>query len=193
MVDERFDVVHGARLWWWCGKRMVRVAWSAGHIVDALLDNPEALAHLLDVYGRTIVTVARAANRYIEFELVVAGIRLFLSKIPIETARAQVWPCHSPFNCFLHGAASDPFRARFEQTVAHHSALVLVEFGRQVLQEVSEQAVPSAWQILGHTANAEPVGVHARTAYRFNNAERSFAVVEHIKDGRHLAEILCER
>src|SRR5438552_14335023 len=80
MVDERFDVVHGARLWWWRGKRMFPIAWSAGHIVDALLDNPQALAHLLDVYGRTIVTVARAANRYIEFELVVAGIGLFLAK-----------------------------------------------------------------------------------------------------------------
>ena len=35
--------------------------------------------------------------------------------------------------------------------------------------------------------------MHARTADRFNNAERSFAVVEHIKYGRHLAKILCKR
>src|SRR6266702_821998 len=132
---------------------MVRIAWSAGHIVDALLDNPEALAHLLDVYGRTIVAVSRAANRNIEFELVVAGIGLFLAKIPFETARAQVWTCHSPLDCFLYGAASNALGARFEQTVAHDSALVLVEPGRQVVQEVSEQAVPSAWQVLGHTTN----------------------------------------
>src|SRR5260370_19996335 len=117
MVDERFDVVHGARLWWWRGKRMVRIAWSAGHSVDALLDSPEALAHLLDVYGRTIVTVARAANRYIEFELVIAGIGLFFTKIRIETARAQVWTCHSPLNCFFDGAASNALRARFEHAV----------------------------------------------------------------------------
>src|SRR3981081_4615678 len=163
MVDERFDVVHGARLWWWRGKRMVRIAWSAGHIVDALLDNPEALADLLDVYSRTIVTISRAANRYVKFELVVTGIGLFLAKIPIETARTQVWTCHSPFNCFLYGAASNTHRAGFEQTVAHDNALVLVDPGRQVVQEVSEQAVPSAWQVLGHTANAEPVGGPVRT------------------------------
>ena len=61
------------------------------------------------------------------------------------------------------------------------------------MQEVSEQTVPSAWQVLGHATNAEPVGVHAGTADRFNDAERSFAVVEHIKYGRHLAKILCKR
>src|SRR5258706_12389417 len=154
MVDERFDVVHGARLWWWRRKWMVRIAWSTGHIVDALLDNPEALAHLLDVHGRTIVTVARAANRYIEFELVVAGIGLFLAKIPIETARAQVWTYHSPLNCFLDGAASNALRARFEQTVAHHSPSLPVEPGRQVVPEVSEQPVPSPWQLLRSTAKA---------------------------------------
>src|SRR5258708_11897959 len=157
MVDEGFDVVHGPRLWWWRGKRMVRIAWSAGHIVDALLDNAEALAHLRDVYGRAIVTVARAASRYIELELVVAGIGLFLAKIPIETAREQVWTCHSPLNCFLDGAASNALRARFEQTVAHHSALVLVEPGRQVVQEVSEQAVPSPSQGLAPPTHADPV------------------------------------
>src|SRR5439155_18836934 len=113
MVDERFDIVHGARLWWWCGKRMVRIAWSARHIVDALLDNPEALAHLLDVYGRTIVTVVRAANRYIEFELDIVGIGLFLAKIPSETTRAQVWICHFSLNGFLLRAASYTLRARF--------------------------------------------------------------------------------
>src|SRR5882757_8896059 len=102
MVDERFDVVHGARLWWWRGKRMVRIAWPARHTVDALLDNPEALAHLLDVYGRTIVTIPRAANRYIEFELVVAGVGLLLAKVPIQPARAQVWTGHPPLDCLLY-------------------------------------------------------------------------------------------
>src|SRR5260370_17198088 len=111
MVDERFDVMHGARLWWWRRKRMVRIAWSAGHSVDALLDNPEALAHLLDVYGRTIVTVAREANRYIEFELVLAGIGLFFAKIPIATARAQRCTCHSPPNRLLHRPAPHTFRS----------------------------------------------------------------------------------
>src|SRR5260370_6689656 len=189
MVDERFDVMHGARLWWWRRKGMVRIGRSAGAVVDALLDNPEALAHLLDVYGRTIVTVARAANRYIELELVVAGIGLFLAKIPIETARAQVWTCHSPLNCFFDGAASNTLRARFEQTVAHHSALVLVEPGRQVVQEVSEQAVPSAWQVLGHTTNAEPVGVHAGTADRFNNSKPSAPLLYLLKNRRPLAQV----
>src|SRR6266567_1525508 len=193
MVDERFDVVHGARLWWWRGKRMVRIAWSAGHIVDALLDNPEALAHLLDVYGRTIVTVARAANRYIEFELVVAGIGLFPAKIPLESARAQVWTCHTPFNCFVCSAASNAFRAGLKQAVVHDGAFVLIEPGWQVLQKVTEQAIPSVWQILGHPSNPEPVRVHARAANRFNDTERSLAVVEHIEHRRHLAKILCER
>jgi hypothetical protein len=64
---------------------MIRIAWTCGHTVDALLDNPEALAHLLYVDDRSIVTITGVANRYIEFELVVAGIRLFLTKIPCET------------------------------------------------------------------------------------------------------------
>src|ERR1700680_1011444 len=58
MVDERFDIVHGARLWGRRGKRMIRIARAAWHIVHTLLDNPQTLPHLLHVHNRAVITVA---------------------------------------------------------------------------------------------------------------------------------------
>src|SRR5258708_20864934 len=69
MVDERLNIVHGARLGWWRGEGMVRIAEAVRHLVDALLDNPQALAHLLDMHDRAVIAVARAANGNVEFEL----------------------------------------------------------------------------------------------------------------------------
>jgi hypothetical protein len=50
--------MHGARFWWRSGKRVIRIAWTVWHLVDALLDNAEALAHLLDVHDCAVVTIA---------------------------------------------------------------------------------------------------------------------------------------
>ena len=54
-------------------------------------------------------------------------------------------------------------------------------------------AVPSFRQILRDTADAEPVGMHARTANGLDDAESALAIVERIKDRRKLAQILRER
>src|SRR5882757_3340741 len=132
MMDERFDVMHGVRLGWRRGKRMLRIARASWHVVNALLDDAKALADLLYVHDGAVIAIARAASRYVKFELIVAGVRLLLSEVPLESAGTQVRACHAPFNGFLNCAASNALRSLFEQIVAHNDAIVLIEPGWQI-------------------------------------------------------------
>ena len=60
------------------------------HVVHALLDDAQALAHLLDATTAAVVAVAMLAGGDVELELLVARIGPLLAKIPFEAARPQI-------------------------------------------------------------------------------------------------------
>ena len=63
---------------------------------------------------------------------------------------------------------------------------------REVGEEVAHQPSQPSRQVLGHAADAEPARVHAAAADRLDDAEDALAVVEHVEDRRHRAEVLGE-
>src|ERR1700757_1155383 len=171
---------------------MVRIASAARHLVNALLNDAEALAHFLDMYDGAVIAVPGAANRDVKVELVIACIRLLLAEVPFEASSAKVWAGHSPFNGFIYGATADALCAHFENMVAHDGALVFVESRWQVLDEVAEHTVPSVGQVLCYAANAEPVWVHTRAANSLHDSHGLLTVIEHEEDRGHLANVLRE-
>ena len=122
---------------------VIRFIRTLGHVVHALLDDAQALPHLLDPHHRAIVAIAAFGRWNVELKLVVSGVRLPLAKIPIESAGAKVGARHAPLDCFIHGEAADAFGARLENPVSHHRAVVLDQARRQVLDEIAEQFLPA--------------------------------------------------
>src|SRR5690606_2798561 len=82
--DERLDVVHRPLPARRRRQRMIRLDVPGRHAVHALVDDPQTLAHLLDAYLGTRVTVAGRRRRHIELELLESRIRTNLAKIPLE-------------------------------------------------------------------------------------------------------------
>src|SRR3989442_1072184 len=108
--------------------------------------------------------VAARGRGDVELELLVAGVGALLPKVPLEAAGPQVRTGHSPLDRLIEGHRSDAHGAGLEYAVLHHDLVVLVEPLRQVIDEVADELVPSARQILGHSADAEPARVHPPAA-----------------------------
>src|ERR1051326_1509204 len=180
--DERLDIVHRPVLEWRRGQGMIRLVWPVGHVVDTLLDDPEALPHFFHADNGAVVAVAVDAGRDIEFELFVTGIRLLLTEIPLHAASAQVRTRSAPFDCLRRVERTHALRPRFEYAVAQHGAIVLSEPRRQVLDESAEHSVPALWKILLHAADTEPVRMHACAADGFDNFEGTLAVVKRVEN-----------
>src|SRR5579864_4046428 len=105
-------------------------------MIHALLDNAKALADLLHAHYRAIETVAFFADRDVELELFVTGIRLLSSKVPFESARAQHGARDAPINCFLCGDSPNALCARLKNPVRKNLAVIFGETRRQVFQEI---------------------------------------------------------
>src|SRR5215475_1877559 len=123
--DQRFDVVHRAVLHWGSSPRVIRFIGTLRHMVHALLDNPQALAHLLDAHRSAVVTVAHPPGRDVELELIISRVGLALTKVPFKSACTQVGTVNAPLNGLIHSEATDTLGARFENPVSHHGAVVL--------------------------------------------------------------------
>src|SRR5262245_63422345 len=125
MGDQGFDVVHRSSFHRWCGQRMIRFVRPFWHVLDALLDDTQALSHLLDSYGRAAVAIASVRGGNVELEVFIAGIGLSLPEVPIQPAGARVRPGHAPLDGLVDGVAADALRPWFDDGVTPPFAVVL--------------------------------------------------------------------
>jgi len=135
MIDERLDVMHRPLFARRRRQRMVRLVVALGHVLQTLIDNPEALAHLFDTDPCPIVTVAPLRRGNIEIELLISGVGPLFPEIPIKTASSESRPGNAPVDRLLQGVGADPLGAGLENAVFHDDLFVLVEARRQVVEE----------------------------------------------------------
>ena len=92
MMDQLFHLCHHVRF------RRIHVFpvrdidRSAGEFVDHLPQDSDALPHLLDPHQVTIVTIARAADHYVEIVVVVIQVGMFTPQVVLDAAPTQVRP-----------------------------------------------------------------------------------------------------
>src|SRR5262249_2523290 len=139
-----------------------------------------------------VVAIAMLAGGNIELEVLITGVRLLLAEIPLQTARSQVRPCYAPLHRILHGQCPDAFGTLLKNAIAQDFAVILHQSLRKVRDEVAKHLLPASRKILRHTAQAKPIGMHACATYRFDDAERAFAIIKGVEDWGKLPQILCE-
>jgi len=65
---------------------------------------------------------------------------------------------------------------RLEQTITHHQLVVLRQPAGEITHEIPHHLVPALREILRHSPDAEPVGVHAAAADGFHDGEDALTV-----------------
>src|SRR5271170_6140146 len=86
--DQSFDVLEHALARRRAGERVIGLVGPRGHVFEALANNAAALAQFLDPNGASIVGVTALANRYLELEVLVAGIRTCLAVVEGAAGRS---------------------------------------------------------------------------------------------------------
>src|SRR5262249_15799055 len=90
---------------------------------DALLDDPEALAHLLHSNEVWIVAIAVPADRYIELHSIIGHVGLRLAQIPGRARGPQHGACEPPIERLGQGHHADIDQALLEDPVLREQIL----------------------------------------------------------------------
>src|SRR5699024_2889281 len=151
-----------------CGHAVVGLVWPAGHVVQTLLDNAAALAHLLGAYAQPVHAVTVPADRNIKLDLVITSVWTRLAQVEIQTGGAQAGPGDAPVDGFVGIVGADTDRALLEHRVFDPGLFVLVQPRCEPVQEFGDFAIPAVGQIHGHAADAEERRVHAEAGHRLD-------------------------
>ena len=89
MVDHRLHALTELASWRQCNLAIVGQPWAGGERIDGLLQNLQALSHLLDAYPIAVVAVAVRTERHLEVVLLVARIGKGLADVVVDAGGAQ--------------------------------------------------------------------------------------------------------
>lgn len=190
--DEGLDVLQGALFRWRRGQRVIRLVRAFRHVAQALVDDADTLAHLLDTDHAAIIGIAVVGQRYFEFEVLVAGVGAGLAQVEIATGGAQAGTGGAPFQGFLGVVRGNANGTALEDAVLQGSLGVLVQALWQPVDEVLDQFLPTARQVVGDATDAVPGRVQAETGDRFDHGVGALAVgegEEHRGHGAHVLDV----
>jgi hypothetical protein len=141
--------------------RLVRVVVrAAGNFFEALLQNAHALAHFLHAHEVAVVAIADRADRNVEFQILVAQIRLVLAQIPFHAAAAQVRAAQAVINRHLLGDHAEVAHAVHPDAVAREQRFVSSS-APQIRRRTAALIAPARRHIAHHAADARVAGGQA--------------------------------
>ena len=125
-----------------CGGAEPLVDGPGRHHVERLLDDVQALAQLGDADDEAVVDVAVGADRDVEVELIVGGVRIGLAHVPGDTAGAQHRAADGVGHRLPRREDTDAARAGDDDLVVEPPGCVFGEALRQVLEQLLRPRPP---------------------------------------------------
>ena len=157
--------------------------------VDALLDDPHRLAHLVDAHLVAVEDVASLVDGHVELDLVVGEIRLALAQVPVDAGGAEVRPGLAERDRVLGREGADAHRPLEPDLVRVEDRLVLVDRLRHPLAERAGLLVEPGRDVLGEAADLEVARVHARPGDHLEEVEHEVALAEAVPEHRDRADL----
>ena len=118
-----------------------------GEPIETLLNDPDRLAHLFDPHEVPVVGVAVLADGDLEVDLVVTVVRKDLSNVPLDPGAAERGPGQTPVDGLLRRDDPDADGAFLPDPVLGQQPLVLVDLGREPIDELGHLLCPTHWQV----------------------------------------------
>ncbi len=160
-----------------------------GHLVQALLDDAQALSHLLHADQVAIVGVAVDADGHVELDLVVGVVRLTLAQVPLDARAAQHGAAEAQVERVLGRHDADADRARSPQAIRREQVFYFV----QALTELADERVnvvhETDGQVVGDSARTNVSGVETRARHSLVELHHLLALLEQPEEGREGANV----
>ncbi|KAI3486306.1 hypothetical protein L1887_50200 [Cichorium endivia] len=189
VVDERLHaLLHG-------GTRrrhelvVVHLDLARGHLVEALLDDAQRLAELLDAAEVSVVAVAVLADGHVELHLVVGVVRRHLADVPGDTRATQHDAGEAVVERLLCGDLADADGAALPDTVARHHLLDLVDARAKLRRPLVDVVQQAGRQVVRHTAGAHVGGVQTRTRHALVELHELLTLLERPQEGRQTTDV----
>ena len=178
VVDQALHALLHHGTGWRCELMVVDLDNTSRHLVQALADDVQTLAHLLDTAEVSVVAIAIFADGDIELDLsnrsvmwqitlrshthlVVLVIRLDLSEIPRDTTSTQHDTAEAPVQGLLGSHYTNTNRPLLPDTVASNDLLNLVDTAAELSCPLEDIIKEAMGKVEGNTTRADVGGVEA--------------------------------
>src|ERR1035437_2223547 len=156
MSDKCFNICHGFIFPWWYCQRMICYIMAGWHVIYALLNDSQTLAHLFHTYQGPVVAVTIFPEGNIKFKFIYSGIWSFLTVIPVITGGPESRSGNSPLDGLLSSIHSYTYCSCFKNPVFNNYVIKFFKSLWQIIYKILHELVPSIWQIMGNATNSEP-------------------------------------
>src|SRR5664280_68111 len=163
MSYESFNICHGFIFPWRYCKRAIGFKMPGRHIVNTLLNDPQALTHFLHTNLCPVIAVTILAQRDIKFELFNTGIWSFFTVIPVKTGSPETRAGNSPFNSFFSCVNTYSDSSCLEYRIFNNTIIIFFQTFGEVIDKTLHELFPSVRQVMSNTAYPEPSRMHSGT------------------------------
>ncbi len=111
------------------------------------------------------------------------------AKVPGDAGRAQDRPGDAERDRLLRGDDADTLRALAEDRLLGEEDVVLVEAGRDQVEQAQHVVAPARRQVGGDTTGPDVVVVHPQAGDLLEEPQQLFTLAPAVDDHRHCAEI----
>merc|ERR1719341_1029357 len=167
MVDER---LHGSLHLCPAGGHALGVVGpdiALGHLVQTLLNDPQALPHLQHSHQVAVVAIAVGTNGHIKVHQVICIVRLRFPKIPFDASASQHHTAASPVNSILSRDDANVNDPLLEQPVVCDQVLHLVKPLAELGNELVDVIQKANWDVLVNTSRSNIGCVHSGSTGTF--------------------------
>ncbi len=156
--------------------------------VQALLDDPERLAHLLQADQEPAVGVAGVGGGDVEVVRLVAAVGLRLAQVVRQAGGAQDRAGGAERHAAGEVEVADVLHAGLEDGVPGGELVVLREVLVHLLHELADLVHRAGGQVLGESAGADERVVHAQARDELVDVENEFTITESVDHDRGRAQ-----
>ena len=157
--------------------------------VEALLDDLQRLAHLLDADQVAGVVVAVRVGRDVEVVGLVAAVGHLLAHVPGEARRAQQRSRHTQGDAAGDVEVAGALEPGLPDRLAGQQLVVLVDALGHHLQELADLLDRARRQVLRDAAGTDVVVVHPQAGDHLEDVEHHLALAEAVEHRRHGADL----
>eukprot|EP00053_Salpingoeca_punica_P008372 m.75267 g.75267 ORF g.75267 m.75267 type:complete len:437 (+) comp14572_c0_seq1:246-1556(+) len=159
------------------------------HVVEALVDDADALAHLLAANEVAVIAVAARADGDVKLDAVVGIVGLRLAEIPGHAGATQHDTGEAVVEGLLGGDDANVNKALLPDAVAGQQLLHLVNALRELLGKLVDVLQETQRQVQGDAARPDIGGMHACAGDALVELHHLLALLEHPEERRGGADV----
>merc|ERR1712212_1013801 len=156
---------------------------SLRHLVQALLDDSQALPHLQHSHQVAVVAVAVGAHRHVKVHKVVSIVWLRFPKIPFDASASEHYPTASPVDRILSRDDADINDSLLEQPIVGDQVLHFIKSLAKLCDELVDVVEKTNWDVLMNSSWSNISSMHSSSTGAFIELHHFLTLLEEPEEG----------